>query len=118
MSTDITGMREIAGFIGGCLVDIESGMTLASEGGGAELDLEAAAAMNADFVKAKLATMKALGLKTHIEDILITLGTQIHLIRPLEKNQNVFIYVALDRKVANLGRARLQVKDLDGTIKI
>lgn len=117
MDYDISGVADIAGFIGGCLVDIDSGMTLASEGGGESLDLEAAAAMNADFVKAKLSTMQALGLKTHIEDILITLGTQIHLIRPLEKNQKIFIYVALDRKTANLGRSRLQVKEIESSFK-
>ncbi len=117
MASEISQVREINGFIGGCLVDIDSGMTLATEGGGAELDLEAAAAMNADFVKAKLATMQALGLKTNIEDILITLGTQIHLIRPLTKNQKVFIYVALDRKAANLGRARMQMQEIESTLK-
>jgi hypothetical protein len=111
-------MKEMAGFIGGCLVDIDTGMTLAAEGGGAALDLDAAAAMNCDFVKAKLAAMESLGLKTHIEDILITLGTQVHLIRPLEKNQKMFLYVALDRAAANLGRARLQLKELEGTVKI
>jgi hypothetical protein len=118
MDNEISGLREIAGFIGGCLVDIDSGMMLASEGGSAALDLEAAAAMNADFVKAKLNTMATLGLKTNIEDIMITLGTQIHLIRPLEKNQKIFVYVALDRKVANLGRARLQLKEIEGSVKI
>jgi hypothetical protein len=117
MASEISQVREINGFIGGCLVDIDSGMTLATEGGGAELDLEAAAAMNADFVKAKLLTMQTLGLKTHIEDILITLGTQIHLIRPLAKNQKVFLYVALDRKVANLGRARMQLQEIEGSLK-
>ena len=117
MEYDISGVKDIAGFIGGCLVDIDSGLTLAAEGGGTALDLEAAAAMNADFVKAKLQTMEALGLNTVIEDILITLGTQIHLIRPLEKNQKIFIYVALDRKDANLGRARLQVKQVESALK-
>jgi len=48
----------------------------------------------------------------------ITLGGQYHLIRPLESNRSVFIYLAVDRKVANLGMARLKVKAVEGTLKI
>jgi predicted regulator of Ras-like GTPase activity (Roadblock/LC7/MglB family) len=112
MAIDIKGLSEIAGFIGACLVDSETGLMMASEGSGS-FDLEGAAAANTEVVKAKLNAMKLLGLKDHIEDILITLGKQYHLIRPMEKSPSVFIYVALDRKAANLGMARVQVKNVE-----
>ncbi len=118
MSTDISDLKNIAGFIGACLVDSDTGLMLAAEGGGAKFDLEAAGAANTEVVRAKNAAMQALGLKDHIEDILITLGTQYHLIRPLASNPTVFIYVALDRKAANLGMARLNVKNIEGTLKV
>ncbi|MEM9797728.1 MAG: roadblock/LC7 domain-containing protein, partial [Pseudomonadota bacterium] len=54
-----------------------------------------------------------LGLNDKIDDILITLGKQFHLIRPLEKNPTVFLYVALDKKAANLGMSRVQVKNVE-----
>jgi hypothetical protein len=113
MAIDIKGLNDIAGFIGACLVDSETGLMMASEGGGGSFDLEGAAAANTEVVKAKLNAMKLLGLKDFIEDILITLGKQYHLIRPMEKSPSVFIYVALDRKAANLGMARVQVKNVE-----
>jgi hypothetical protein len=68
--------------------------------------------------KAKRQAMEVSELNTHIADILITLGTQIHLIRPLEKNATMFLYVALDRKEANLGMARIQPKTIEGKLEI
>lgn len=115
MAIDITDLSNIAGFIGACLVDSETGLMMASIGGGA-LDLETAGAANTEVVKAKLAAIKMLNLDDHIDDILITLGKQYHLIRPMEKAPTIFLYVALDRKVANLGMARVQVKNVEQTL--
>ncbi|MDO6590357.1 roadblock/LC7 domain-containing protein [Loktanella sp. D2R18] len=117
MSTDISALASIGGFIGACLVDSETGLMMASEGGGA-LDLEAAGAANTEVVKAKLSAIEMLGLEDSIDDILITLGKQFHLIRPLEKTPTVFLYVALDKKNANLGMARVQVKNVEKTISL
>lgn len=117
LSLDITGLNEIAGFIGGCLVDSETGMMMAAVGGG-KLDLEAASAANTEVVRSKNSAIKLLGLNDAIEDILISLGKQYHLIRPLEHAPSVFLYVALDRKSANLGLARVQVKKVEQSLSI
>ena len=111
-ATSIADTSKIAGFIGACLVDSETGMLLASEGGG-KLDMEAVAALNTNFIKAKLTAIEQLGLNQHLEDILITLEHQVHLIRPLDKNREIFVYVALDKKTSNLGMARRQLRELE-----
>jgi len=118
MAIDISKLQDITGFIGAAVVDADSGMMLASIGGGALLDMEVAGAANTEVVKAKLRAMEALGLDDAIEDILITLGKQYHLIRPLAKQPTTFIYVAVDRKTANLALARSQTKAVESTLKI
>ena len=105
-------LNEIDGFVGAALVDSESGMMLGHEGGGG-LDLEVAAAGNTEVVRAKRKTMASLNLKDGIEDILITLGRQYHLIRPLRARNAVFFYVALDRQRANLAMARIALADVE-----
>ncbi|MEL6678721.1 MAG: roadblock/LC7 domain-containing protein [Pseudomonadota bacterium] len=118
MALDINALADINGFIGACIVDSETGLMLGSIGGGDAFDLEAAAAGNTEVVRAKLAAMATLNLDDSIEDILITLGKQFHLIRPMEATPTVFLYVALDKKAANLGMARIQVKNVEKTLTI
>jgi hypothetical protein len=101
----IAVLMQIDGIIGASVVDSNSGMMLASSGGGT-LNLELAAAGNTEVVRAKRKTMRALGLQDNIEDILISLARQYHLIRPLASNDALFIYIALDRSKANLAMAR------------
>ncbi len=102
-------LMEIDGILGASIVDSNSGMMLASTGGGGAINLELAAAGNTEVVRAKRKTMKSLGLGDQIDDILITLSRQYHLIRPLTSNDALFIYVALDKAKANLALARHQL---------
>ena len=105
-------LMEIDGCIGCCIVDSNSGMMLGAAGGGT-VSLEVAAAGNTEVVRAKRKTMKALNLGDSIEDILISLGRQYHLIRPLSSNDALFIYVMLDRGKANLAMARHQLSAVE-----
>lgn len=105
-------LLEIDGFVGACIVDSNSGMTLGSIGGNG-VDLEAAAAGNTEVVRAKRKTMKALNLADSIEDILITLGKAYHIIRPLQSNDALFIYLVVDRARANLAMARHTLKGIE-----
>ncbi|MBJ2152303.1 roadblock/LC7 domain-containing protein [Paracoccus sp. IB05] len=118
MATNISALKDISGFIGGCLVDSETGLMLVSEKKSAKFDIDTAAAANTEVVRAKHRAMQALGLDDSIEDILVTLGDQFHLIRPLASNPLVFLYVALDRSTANLGMARIAVKGVENKIRI
>ncbi|MEM1162157.1 MAG: roadblock/LC7 domain-containing protein [Pseudomonadota bacterium] len=117
MNLNIDELQEIAGFIGACLVDSDTGLMLGAVGGGS-FDLEAAGAANTGVVKAKLAAIKTLQLDDTIEDILITLGKQYHLIRPLASNPAVFLYLAIDKSNSNLGMARIQLKKVEGDLEL
>lgn len=110
-------LNQIDGFVGAALVDSESGMLLGQEGGG-NLNLEVAAAGNTEVVRAKRKTMQSLALKEQIEDILITLGKQYHLIRPLRSRSTIFFYLALDRQRANLAMARIALADVEKELQV
>jgi hypothetical protein len=101
---------EVDGAIGVALVDYGSGMTL-GVAGGREIDLEVAAAGNTDVVRAKMRTAERLGLGMPIENILITLSGQYHIIRPLASGSGSgpFLYLALNRQQSNLAMARRQL---------
>ncbi|CAM5337036.1 hypothetical protein SAVIM338S_01004 [Streptomyces avidinii] len=110
----------IDGVLGAALVDYGSGMALGTIGGGKDLDLTVAAAGNTDVVRAKLRTMEMLNLNDEIEDILITLGSQYHLIRLLKGRgtSGLFLYLALDKQRANLAMARHQLKKIEAELEV
>ena len=80
----VAEMLNVDGALAAAVVDYSSGMLLAG-GGSPSIDLEIAAAGNTEVIRAKKKTMQMLGLKDEVEDILMTLGTQYHLLRPLPR---------------------------------
>jgi hypothetical protein len=110
-------LMDIDGCIGCCIVDSNSGMMLGAAGGGS-MSLEVAAAGNTEVVRSKRKTMKALNLSDQIEDMLITLGRQYHLLRPLASNDALFIYIVLDKSKANLAMARHQLTAIERDLVI
>ncbi|MBH1932692.1 hypothetical protein I5Q34_00010 [Streptomyces sp. AV19] len=113
-------MSSIEGAIGVALVDYGSGMALGTLGGSQSIDLNVAAAANTDVVRAKLRAMEMLSLQDRIEDILITLGTQYHLIRLLtgRGGSGLFLYLVLDTQRANLAMARHQLKRIEAELEV
>ncbi|MEI5008527.1 hypothetical protein ACIOWI_22155 [Streptomyces sp. NPDC087659] len=113
-------MTVIEGAVGVALVDYTSGMALGTLGGGKHLDLNVAAAGNTDVVRAKLRAMEMLGLQDEIEDILITLGGQYHLIRLLKARggNGLFLYLALDNQRSNLAMARHQLRKIEAELEV
>ncbi|MFH8445055.1 hypothetical protein ACH4D3_28035 [Streptomyces sp. NPDC018026] len=119
-----TSLKECLGSIDGAtaaaLVDYTSGMALGTLGGGKDFNLEVAAAGNTDVVRSKLRTMEHLGLKEEIEDILITLSSQYHMIRLLKGRggNGLFLYLVLDANRANLAMARHQLRRIEGELEV
>jgi hypothetical protein len=119
-----TALKEamaIEGALGVALVDWESGLTLGSLGHGKYLDLEVAAAGNTEVIRAKMRTMSSLNLNDTIEDILITLSKQYHLIRLMKSADNaqgLFLYLVLDRPKSNLALARHNLRRIESDLSV
>lgn len=112
----LSDLMKVDGAMAASVVDAKSGMALGTIGTG--INLEVAAAGNSEVFKSKLKTMHNLGLKDKIEDILITLGQQYHLIRPLATAPNLFIYFVLNRAQSNLAMARYKLSELEGRLEV
>ena len=91
-------------------------MVLGEAGSG--IDMELAAAGNSEVVKAKHETMKHIGLEGEIEDILITLDDQYHIIRPMVSQKGLFIYLVLDKAKSNLALARRKVQNIEENLTV
>lgn len=121
MDVALKEMMLLDGALGAAVVDYGSGMPLGVMGGSRDLDLEVAAAGNTEVVRAKLRTIEQLGLDEGIEDMLITLGGQYHLIRPIRSGRrakHLFLYLALDRQRGNLALARHRLNDIEAELEI
>jgi hypothetical protein len=114
----LSRIMSLDGAIGACVVDSNSGMMLGAEGGAGMINLEVAAAGNTEVVRAKRKTMRSLALKDAIEDILITLHNQYHLIRPLTQNDALFIYLVLDKQKGNLAMSRIQLAAVEKEMSV
>lgn len=99
----------VPGFIALSVTEIDTGVSLVSHSEKADFDPEIASTFNLEVAKAKMAAIEALGLKSKIQDILITLTDQIHIVDVAE-NGDYFIYLAVDSSKANLGMTRALLK--------
>lgn len=115
INDSLSQLLSVDGALCTAIVDSASGMLLGSSGSG--VDMELAAAGNTEVVRAKTKTLKALGLDDVIDDILITLGKQYHIIRPLATKEGIFVYLVLDKARANLALARRKVQDVEKQIE-
>ncbi len=112
IQASLEDLMDISGAVGAAIVDYENGMTLGTIGGGT-LDMELAGAGNTEVVRSKKNIIHDLGLNEELQDILITLESQYHLIRMCENHEDVFIYLAIDQSKGNLGLARRSIDQID-----
>jgi hypothetical protein len=101
------------GALGAAVVDYVSRMPLGLLSRRKSLDLDRAAHGCTDVVRAHFASLESVGRKPEqIEDIVITLDDELHVIRPLTRrtHEGLFLLLVLDRELARLDLARDQLR--------
>jgi predicted regulator of Ras-like GTPase activity (Roadblock/LC7/MglB family) len=110
-------LMDIDGAIGAAVVDYENGMTLGTIGG-RDLDMELAGAGTTEVVRSENDIVHDLGLSDRIQDILISLDSQYHLVRMCENHDDVFIYLVINREKGNLGLSRRSIDEIDENLEL
>ena len=116
INDSLQALMQVDGAMCAAVVDANSGMLLGKAGTG--INLEIAAAGNTEVVRAKLKTMRALGLAGGIDDMLITLDNQYHIITLIKAKEGLFVYTVLDKAKANLAMARYKANEIQATLSI
>ncbi|HEX7835644.1 MAG TPA: hypothetical protein VF479_09280, partial [Pseudolysinimonas sp.] len=98
------------------VVDSETGMVLGKAGSGVEVDLAAAGASG--ILRARLASIKALGSDEKIDDVLISTTTQVQIIHPLPDKPSIFTYLIGDKSKSSLAMARYKATEADLLIQL
>ncbi len=98
------------------VVDSETGMILGKAGSGVEIDLAAAGA--SVILRARLGSIKALGTDDKIDDLLISLTSQVQIIHPLPSNPSIFTYLIGDKSKSSLAMARYKATEADLLIRL
>jgi len=112
---------DIDGTLGCALGDWNTGFALGNASKDTKFDaekLEQAIALNSEVIKAKNKARDLLGIDANIEDILITLDDQYHLIRVAKTVEGMFFYMVLDRQKANLGLARMKLLSIEKDLQV
>jgi len=98
------------------VVDSETGMILGKAGSGVDIDLAASGA--SVILRARLASIKALGGDEKIDDVLISLSSQVQIIHPLPRNPTIFTYLIGDKAKSSLAMARFKAAEADLQIQL
>lgn len=103
----VSTLSALDGVIAVAIVDYESGMIMASQINQEGFDLEVFAASGSNIIGAKKRTIAMLDNDDYIHDIVISMTSQYHLLCPCsQQNNNMFIYMVLNRETANLSSCR------------
>ena len=103
-------LSDLPSLIAVAVVDVGTGMTLASHSTSEHFNPDLAAAYNTQVVKQNLKAMKQWSLGSReLDDILITVADQFHLIKLLPGSE-IFVYLVANSLDTNLAIARQMVQ--------
>ncbi|MBC9715798.1 hypothetical protein H9Y04_24965 [Streptomyces sp. TRM66268-LWL] len=122
VETFLDSALEIAGVTGAAVVDFQQRRVLGARDLGRGPDMDKVAFGDSDVMRAKLYTLELLGYRPEsVEDMLITLEREVHLIRPLLRLREggIFVYFVVDRERAlPLDDLRSRIRALEPLLEL
>lgn len=100
------------GLIFAALVDCNTGLVVASEGRGP--DIERAAAAATEVMRVHRRTLRQMGHwrpTDPVDEILVTAGSRYHILRTLQAHPDFFILTVLDKLRSNLAMTRFRIME-------
>lgn len=110
LDTAIAPVRGLGGYLGSCLIDVRARTVVESDVRSTSLDVAAAGLCNIEVVERARQTLEECGVVDVIEDFVVTVSSQYHLLRPVSDTSGRFIYLVVDRQAMTLAAARLALK--------
>lgn len=108
--------NNIQGYIAMSICDLKTGECLFSESLDKNFDIDLASACNLEVVNAKLKAIDALDLTENIDNIVINLESQIHII-DITDSRDYFIYLSVDNSKATIGMIKSLLKKYKKELK-
>lgn len=108
---------KVDGVMAAALVDYETSIVLGMRRCVDDFDVDSAAHAQVAVLRAELDVIHRLGLSDGLHDLLISLESQYHLIRPVQGERTYFLYVVIDRANGNLALARHHVAQAESTLR-
>lgn len=106
-------LMQTDGVLAAALVDATDGDLLAGESRHPDIDLARAAAALAPVVRAHQLAHEAMGLPGTLEEFSVAAGTAHHVVRPLLRRPNRFLFARIERAHANLALLRFKLAEAE-----
>ena len=109
-------LERLEGFLAAALFDMSAGRCVAALERDPAAEIREAVLGHAELVEAKRRTISRLQIDDDLEDIVITLPDEYHLLRLCRHHPQLFFYLTLDRSEANLAMARYLLSNVEKDI--
>jgi len=116
VQNNLRRLERVDGFLGAALYDLKAQSCLAALEREGLRAIETLVGGHAELVTAKQNTIGRLRLDDTIEDIVISLGQEYHLLRLCRRDPKLFFFLSLERSKANLAMARYVLSDVERDI--
>jgi Domain of unknown function (DUF4388) len=98
------------------VVDQDSGMCLGTAGG--LPFFEVVAAMSTEILAVEHQVIQRMAARDQVEDVLLSLGGQYHILRPLSRRLGLCLFLVLDRRRVKLAWARYRIAEIERRLRI